>query len=230
MPYKNIFFDLDRTLWDFETNSHETLTELIAKYKLKEKGIDSDEEFIRNYYLINDRMWEEYSKGLIDKTELRYGRFQKALQHYNIDEIHTAKSLADDYIAYSPLKTNLFPHTAEVLQYLSDKYTLHIITNGFEEVQYIKLKNCNIQHHFNQIITSERAGYKKPDKEIFEYSLNAANATTHNSLMIGDSLDADILGARNAGIHQVFFNPKEQQHTENITHEIRELKDLMSLL
>ena len=81
MPYENIFFDLDRTLWDFETNSHETLLELIEKYKLKEKGIDSDEEFIRNYYLINDRMWEEYSRGVIDKNELRYGRFQKALQH-----------------------------------------------------------------------------------------------------------------------------------------------------
>ncbi len=228
--YGHIFFDLDSTLWDFETNSHETLTQLIDKYKLCEKGVDSIEGFIARYLVINERMWEEYGKGLIDKKALRYERFHETLLQYEINDRSLTENFGDDYITISPYKTNMFPHCIEVLGYLKEKYVLHIITNGFEEVQFVKIKNCRIDHYFDQIITSERSGFKKPDIRIFKFSLNAATADASKSLMIGDSLDADIIGARNAGIDQVYFNPNGAPHEEKITCEIKSLKELISLL
>ncbi len=230
MPYEHIFFDLDRTLWDFETNSHETLSELAHKYKLSEKGVASIDEFIAEYIGINERMWDEYRKGLIDKTALRYNRFYETLNNYKITDRNLSENIANDYLSVSPLKTNLFPHTIEVLQYLHQKYTLHIITNGFEEVQHIKIKNCGIEHYFDEIITSERAGFKKPDVRIFQYSLNVAKAHPANSLVIGDNLEADIVGARSAGLHQVYFNPCGEKHEEDITYEIKSLRELLNFL
>jgi putative hydrolase of the HAD superfamily len=230
VAYKHVFFDLDQTLWDFETNSYQTLSELAIKYKLSEKGINSIDDFIADYICINERMWDEYGKGTIDKITLRYDRFHQALNKYEIKDMELSKNLANDYIAISPLKTSLFPHAVEVLQYLNEKYVLHIITNGFEEVQHIKIKNCEIDSYFNQIITSERAGFKKPDIRMFQYSLDVADAQSGNSIMIGDNLEADIVGARNAGIHQVYFNPKGNKHEEKITYEIKSLKELIRFL
>ncbi len=230
MPYEHIFFDLDRTLWDFESNSHQTLVELFDKYKLKEKGIASVDEFILLYYKINDQLWDEYRKETIDKTTLRYQRFHKAFLRYEINDEDLTKKFGDDYVYLSPLKTGLFPNTLEVLDYLKSKYRLHIITNGFEEVQHIKLKNSGIEHYFSEIITSERAGYKKPDKRIFDYSLSLTNASVSSSIMIGDSIEADIVGARNCGIHQVFFNTCNAKHNENVTYEISHLKQLFNFL
>ena len=228
--YQHIFFDLDRTLWDFETNSHETLIELIDKYKLVEKGISSPITFINEYYTINDLLWEEYRQGKIDKEHLRFERFKRALDKYEIVDRKLIEDFGNDYVYLSPLKTNLLPHTEEILDYLKSKYVLHIITNGFEEVQHIKLKNSGIDHYFSEIITSERAGYKKPDKRIFDFSVSLADTQVEKSIMIGDSLDADILGAKNAGMHQIFFNPNEEDHSEEITHEISSLKELRDLL
>ncbi|MES2591065.1 MAG: YjjG family noncanonical pyrimidine nucleotidase [Bacteroidota bacterium] len=230
MLYEHIFFDLDRTLWDFDTNSRETLLELSDKYKLKSKGVVSIDDFITDYYHINERMWLEYGNGLIDKNTLRYDRFYQALVKYSITDRSLAENFGNDYISLSPLKTNLFPHAIEVLDYLNKKYKLHIITNGVEEVQHIKIKNCGIQGYFGEIITSERSGFKKPDTRIFQYSIDSVKTTTTSSLMIGDSLEADIIGARSAGLHQVYFNPAEQKHEENITYEIKNLKELMGFL
>lgn len=230
MQYEHIFFDLDCTLWDLDTNSHETITELFSKHNLNEKGIDSVQTFLNEYLVINNRMWDEYRKGIIDKNHLRYERFHEAFLKFDINDRTLSNSFGDDYVAKAPTKTNLFPHTIEVLEYLHKKYSLHIITNGFEEVQYIKMRNSNIEKYFQNTITSEKAGYLKPDKRIFEYSLKLTNATVDNSLMIGDNMEADIIGARNAGIHQLFFNPKEEKHEEEITYEINSLKELFNLL
>lgn len=230
MLYEHIFFDLDRTLWDFDTNSRETLLELADKYKLGSKGVVSIDDFITDYYHINERMWLEYGNGLIDKNTLRYDRFYQALVKYSITDRSLAENFGNDYISLSPLKTNLFPNAIEVLEYLNKKYKLHIITNGFEEVQHIKIKNCGIQGYFGEIITSERSGFKKPDIGIFQYSIDSVKTNSTSSLMIGDSLEADIIGARSAGIHQVYFNPSEQKHQENITYEIQNLKELMNFL
>lgn len=228
--YEHIFFDLDQTIWDFETNSRETLLELSVKYDFAGKGISSVEHFLKEYFPINERMWDEYRKGLVDKHTLRYGRFEEALKKFHIDDKQLAGNVANDYTSMAPLKTNMFPHALEVLDYLKRKYSLHIITNGFEEVQHIKIKNCRIAEYFDQVITSERAGFKKPDKRIFEYSMNLTNSLPANSLMVGDNMEADIIGAREAGIHQVYFNPSGLKHSENITYEIKNLKELMSFL
>ncbi len=230
MSYKNIFFDLDQTIWDFETNSRETLSELSVKYDFAAKGISSVDHFLTEYFPINEKMWEDYRKGLVDKHTLRYGRFEEALKKFHIDDKQLAADVANDYTSMAPLKTNMFPHALEVLSYLKQKYSLHIITNGFEEVQHIKIKNCRIDHYFDRVITSELAGFKKPDVRIYEYSMNVTNSTAATSLMIGDNMEADIIGAREAGIHQVYFNPSGQQHAEKITYEIKNLKELMAFL
>ncbi len=230
MRYETIFFDLDHTLWDFETNSRETLIELSEKYSFKEKGIDSIDLFIQKYFGINERMWDEYSKGIITKEELRYNRFHETLRSYEIDDFGLAMNIGSDYSSIAPYKPNMLPHTIEVLEYLSKKYPLYIITNGFEEVQHIKLKCCKIDHYFSDVITSERSGYKKPDTRMFDYSVDLVKAKNETSVMIGDSLSADILGARNAGLSQVYFNPKGSAHSENINHEIRSLNELLNFL
>lgn len=228
--YKTIFFDLDHTLWDFETNSTEALVEIADKYDFKAIGIPSIELFLQTYFHINEKMWEDYRKGLIDMPTLRYGRFQKALSHFNIFDKALSQSIANDYISTAPYKTNLFPHTKEVLTYLSGKYPIHIITNGFQDVQLVKIKNCGIEHFFTHVITSEKTGFKKPDIRVFEHALITADTTAAESIMIGDCLDADIGGARNAGIDQVYFNPKGYKHAEKMTHEINSLKELITIL
>ncbi len=230
MPYEHIFFDLDHTLWDFETNSKEAFLELFDKYNLLEKGISSMDEFLTEYFLINEKLWEDYRKGLIVKEQLRYDRFSQAFHKFGISDKAFTTSFSDDYVNSAPYKTNLFPHAIEVLDYLKGKYALHIITNGFEEVQYLKMKTSNIEKYFTSIITSERSGYKKPDIRMFEFSLEEAKANPAKSIMIGDSLEADIIGARDAGIPQVYFNPKSLVHSEKVTHEIKSLNELKQLL
>jgi len=230
MQYETIFFDLDHTLWDFEKNSHEALTELVYKHKLIEKGVSSLDSFISEYFAINELLWEEYRKGAISKESLRYERFFRTLKKYEIEDLHLAKRFGEDYVSISPYKTHLFPHSVDILNYLNEKYSLHIITNGFEEVQHLKLKNCKLDHYFTEVITSERSGYKKPDERMFHFSLEATGATPQKSLMIGDSLEADIVGAQNVGIDQVYFNPTENSHSTILTYEIKSLAELKNIL
>jgi putative hydrolase of the HAD superfamily len=228
--YQHIFFDLDHTLWDFKANATETLLELAEHHKLKEKGIDSVHSFIEDYITINDILWEDYRKGFILKDHLRLERFRQALEKYDITDADLCDKLSNDYVKLCPLKTNLFPNAISTLNYLKEKYELHIITNGFEEVQHIKLRECKLTDYFSEIITSERAGYKKPDERIFQYAISTTKALKSTSIMIGDSLEADIIGARDAGIDQVYFNPDEHTHEEDITHEIKNLHELTELL
>ena len=230
MEYETIFFDLDHTLWDFNANSREALTEISLKYQFTDKGIPSLQHFLDEYFAINERMWEEYRKNVISKEVLRYDRFYEALKKFDIDDRELARAIGNDYTGSAPYKTNLFPHTFEVLDYLKGKYTLHIITNGFEETQHLKLKNSKIDHYFSDVITSERSGYKKPDERMFHFSLNTTNAKAESSLMIGDSLEADVLGAKNVGMRQVYFNPEQKEHSEELTHEVKNLKELFEIL
>jgi len=230
MPYDTIFFDLDHTLWDFNTNSNEALSEITSKYQLIDKGVTSFDHFMTEYFAINETLWEAYRKNTISKETLRYDRFHQALKKFDIDDFELATAIGNDYVNSAPYKTNLFPDAIEVLEYLNGKYTLHIITNGFEEVQHLKLKNSKIDHYFKDIITSERSGFKKPDERMFHFSLKETNTNPATSIMIGDSLEADILGAKNVGINQVYFNPDEHKHSEEITHEIKGLKELIGIL
>lgn len=225
-PYKHIFFDLDRTLWDMESNSRQTLMELLHKYDLQGRGVADLETFIERYNVINHQLWSDYSANKLDKESLRYGRFRKSFALYGIHDEDLAIDFGNDYVAQGPLKSNLIPHTIEVLEHLEPNYELHIITNGFEEAQHVKIERSGLKKYFKEIITSERAGWKKPDTRIFDFSLKAAGATPQNSIMIGDSLEADVVGAREAGWAHIYFNPNQEPHQEDVMHEIQSLKEL----
>ena len=226
---KNIFFDLDRTLWDFEKNSYLVLEEIFLEYNLKEKICVQKEVFINEYKKINETLWNQYRVGKIKKEYLRNSRFKQTLELFNYYDERLSIEISDYYVKECPKKKNLFPNTTKILDYLKNKYNLHIITNGFEEVQIIKLKSSGLSDYFNQIITSEKIGVKKPDPKIFSFALTSAKANKENSIMIGDDLKVDILGAENFGIRAVYFNPNMNIHNEKISFEIKNLDELISL-
>jgi putative hydrolase of the HAD superfamily len=229
--YKHLFFDLDRTLWDFEKNSHEVLLELYLKYDLLAKGIVDSKVFIERYKHHNEKLWDLYRQNKIEKDKLRDERFKITLDEFGINSPELAANLGVDYLAHCPNKTNLFPYVHSTLNYLKDRYALHIITNGFQEVQYQKLENSNLIDYFEQIITSEQVGFKKPSQQIFKFSMLKAFAKPSDSLMIGDDLHADILGAKDIGMSQVFFNPLKREHSNfEITYEINCLSELEEIL
>ena len=205
--YKHIFFDLDRTLWDFDKSSQEAFAEIYDLYDLKGLGIESVELLHDVYSVHNERLWDMYRKGEVTKEVLRGKRFHLALKDLGVDNAELAEKIGLDYIRLSPLKVNLFPQAINILEYLFPKYKLHIITNGFQEVQEIKIAASDLGKYFETIVTSEEAGMKKPHKGIFEYSLKKAGASADESLMVGDDPDVDILGARDVGMDQVLFDP-----------------------
>ena len=227
---KHIFFDLDRTLWDFEKNSHTTLLQLISHFNLIEKGIDNPDNFIKKYKIHNAKLWDFYREDKINKEELRSKRFLMALAEYGIDDKDFAEQFGLAYIKQSPLQTNLFPFSHEVLSYLQNKYILHIITNGFEEVQHIKLAASDLKQYFDVVVTSEKAGVKKPNSKIFEFALEQANAKAEQSIMIGDDLVVDVLGAEKVGMQGIHFNPNKEKQKKEVVHEIFCLSELMTLL
>lgn len=229
MRYKNIFFDLDRTLWDFEANSNEALLDLCINFKFKEKGIDFD-EFIKKYKLHNAKLWDLYQVDKISQQDLRRERFQRALSDFGVNDFNLSKSIGEEYIEICPRKTKLFPYTFELLDYLKSKYSLHIITNGFDKVQHIKLEQSKLMPYFDKIITSEKSGCKKPNPEIFRYALEITRSSKNESLYIGDDLNVDILACQRFGIDGVFFNPNNQKHAESVSYEVNCLSQIMDLL
>ena len=174
--YKHIFFDLDRTLWHFDENSRKVLNDIYTNYKLV-KFISSANQFIKTYQIINEDLWSLYRDDKVTKDELRWKRFYDTLSHFKTDDRELANDIGDYYITHSPRQTLLFPHTIEVLNYLFDKYKLHIITNGFEEVQYIKLTQSGLLKYFDVIILSEKVGVKKPHPYIFKKAFSQAGAS-----------------------------------------------------
>ena len=230
MKYSHLFFDLDRTLWDFEKNAKEALIEMYNHFELVNLGISSPDIFIEKYKIHNEHLWSLYRVGKIDKDSLRSYRFQLSLNDFKIDNHKLAADLGDMYVNSAPYKTHLFPFTHQVLKYLKTKYQLHIITNGFEEVQHVKLKQSKLDVYFDKVITSEQIGVKKPDSKIFNYALSSANAKLSESLMIGDDFPIDILGAKNIGMDQIYFNPYDNKIDGKPTFEISCLSELLRLL
>lgn len=227
---KDVFFDLDRTLWDFEKSAKQTFQELFTTHKLFELGVPSVGDFHKAYTIHNDILWDKYRKGEIEKAVLRDLRFSLTLADFGIDDTSIGEKLGADYVRISPLKVNLFPYTMEILNYLNPKYNLHIITNGFSEVQDIKLQSSNIDKFFNEVITSEAAGYKKPDSRIFDFAFKKANTLPQNSIMIGDDYDVDIVGASDVGMEQIFFDPYSISKKGISTHHIKNLKEIERIL
>lgn len=226
---RHIFFDLDRTLWDFDKNSSETIRELYDELGLESKGVHDVQAFINTYIKINDYCWELYRQNKITQKELRPMRFMLTFEQFQLNDSHLAHLMGEEYIARSPMKKALLPNTKETLELLSDKYTLHIITNGFEDVQYKKLENTEIIHFFETVTTSEKAGHKKPDRRIFEYALAVSNASSYNSLMVGDDLAADVNGAEAVGMKAVHFIPDhpDERIPQNSISALKELPLLL---
>lgn len=226
-----LFFDLDHTLWDFESNSVETLRELHHHTDLAAKGINDFEDFNQVYHAINDRLWDSFRKGELSRADLRWKRMWQTLLHYQIYDVALAKEMSERYLEILPTKNNVFPYSLDVLQYCRDKhYELHLITNGFELTQIQKLRHAGLDTYFDKMITSEKALSMKPHPGIFEYAFAQTGAQKHNSLMIGDALYVDILGARQVGMAQVYFNPKKIPHNEKPTYEISCLSELKNIL
>jgi putative hydrolase of the HAD superfamily len=228
---KYIFFDLDHTLWDFAKNSKEAISELYERHKLATRGIPSFKRFYETYVTVNDRYWTLYRVGKMSKKTLRKIRFQSVLQQFGITDEAFGIQFGEEYLELSPYKTALFPYTHELLKYLTDKgYEMHIITNGFEEVQHIKVKEAKLAPYFKELITSESVQARKPNPLIFEHAFEITGARAEESIMIGDSLEADIVGAKNMGMAQIFFNPLEKDHKEEVDYEVKTLKEIESIL
>jgi YjjG family noncanonical pyrimidine nucleotidase len=218
----HIFFDLDHTLWDFDKNS-----EFAFERIFNENKIDIDlKDFLHYYIPTNVKYWEMYRKDEITQSELRYGRLKETfdLINYKTDQA-TIDFFSHQYIEYLPKFTELFEGALETLNYLSSKYHLHIITNGFQDVQDKKMSNSNIKHYFKTITNSEIAGVKKPNPIIFEHALKKASATKEESIMIGDCLEADVAGAINFGMKALFFNSEKV----NVDQEIKQINSLIEL-
>lgn len=228
--YTHIFFDLDRTLWDFDRNSRETLSELVQEYRLSELGVPGADTFIANYEEQNDLLWAAYRRGEITKEVLRVRRFEAVLAQFGIWDKELAEELGMQYIERSPRKVALLPDTLDLLTSLKDRYELHIITNGFEEVQHVKLEQSKLAPFFNEIITSERAGVKKPDPGIFELALQETGASAAESLMVGDDVHADMVGAKKAGLDQAWFNPRNKGTRHKLTYIYQHHAELMDWL
>lgn len=220
---KDVFFDLDHTLWDFDKNSM-----LAFKRVFKKFNIDIEfENFIAIYEPINLEYWKKYREEQVTKETLRRGRLIDSFEKFNIEySVQTIDDMADSYIEELPFDNHLFDGTLAILDYLAVRYQLHIITNGFEEVQYKKLKNSGIFHYFSTITTSEEVGLKKPNPLVFNKALEKANAIPNQSVMIGDSFEADILGAKNIGMETIFYNYRNENVPSeyNIINALSEIK------
>ncbi len=229
--YKYVFIDLDDTIWDFHANARLSLNDMFIDRHLDRYFVDFD-EFFSIYARRNIELWEAYGKGEITKEFLMAERFRYPLAKMGVDDLQLAEEIGIQYLDILPTKTALMPYAIETLDYLHQKYPLTIISNGFTEVQYKKLRSTNIEHYFSHIVLSESAQALKPDKQIFDYALKLNNALSSEAIMIGDSYEADIKGAQNAMIDQVYFplHPIDMQHRPNCTYMINSLKEIKSIL
>ena len=227
---KDVFFDLDRTLWDFDKNSESALRIIYDELKLDNYSA-SFEQFLKVYRDVNARFWKDYGDGKIDKLQLRNGRFTDTLKEFKITDEGMGKIMGDRYLQISPYQTHLFPSTKEVLTELKNgNYRLHIITNGFKEVQFIKLENSGILQFFDDVLCSEEIGQTKPHPLVFQGALNRTKAKADQSIMIGDDFKADVIGAENAGIRGVLFDP-EKKYKENFNIErVEHLQEIPPLI
>ena len=234
MKYKHLFFDLDHTLWDFEANARVTLLELYNTLQLEQRGINDFDLFHKNYLAHNEKLWERYRNGFIKQEELRVKRMRLALLDFKIADETLAKNMSDQFLDLLPTRTILFPYATEILEYLTNKnYALHLITNGFEKTQHRKLQSSELEKYFTEVITSEASNSLKPHKEIFDYAFQKTGALHKESIMIGDTIEVDILGAMNAGIDQIHVNHLTKDpvsiNDKQPTYTVYSLKELETI-
>jgi len=202
---KHIFFDLDHTLWDYDRSAKETLLEIYNQFEISKTG-SSEKKFLKTFYEVNSQLCKQYNSGEIDREYIKKERFRGIFQIVGKD-VSFSGDASDFFIVTCSSKPYLMPDALTALHYLDEKYKLHIITNGFLDSQERKLKSAGIAKFFKVMVTSECVAYRKPSPEIFHYSLEKAQATADNSIMIGDNPTTDIAGARDSGIKSVFYDP-----------------------
>ena len=231
MPvYKHLFFDLDHTLWDFDTNAKSSLAEIFTEFSLYETVTPDFEDFYQKYIYHNEILWDRYQKGFISADELKWKRMWRTLLDFKIGDEVLAKNLSIKFLEILPTKKEVFPYTMEILEYLTQKkYVIHLITNGFEKTQWSKIRNSGLDKFITHVITSEGSNSLKPKKEIFDFAMNLAGAHLRESIMIGDNLDADIQGAMNAGMDTVFVNHINAVTALKPTHTITHLQQLEAI-
>lgn len=245
MPeYQGVLFDLDHTLWDYHRNSRETLSDMYRDFGLAAKLNAPFDDFHDVFQDINATLWNQYDRGLIPRERIRKERFNTILGHFGVIDQSLSLGLSDAYVQDGPKKGHLIDGALDILDYLHPKYPMFIVTNGFEEVQFTKVKSAGLEKYFREIVISDRVGHKKPAREIFDY-VSASHGIPHSGLiMIGDNMLTDIAGAVNAGIDSVLFNPApvlKLDHlrsasvppgTEGVrsTHEIGTLAELRRIL
>jgi putative hydrolase of the HAD superfamily len=227
LRYKHLFFDLDHTIWDFETNSKEAMLDVYNINQLSEKGVPDFDAFFEKYSYHNHRLWDKYSKGQLKQEELRWKRMWLSLLDFKIADEVLSRKMGASFLEILPDKNKLFPYTTEILTYLKNKgYQMHLITNGFEKVQFNKIEKSNISSYFIEVITSEGSNSLKPNKAIFEHALEKAGASINKSIMIGDNIEADIKGAMNIGMDTIFVNHINATTNIQPTYTVYHLKEL----
>jgi len=225
--YKYFLFDLDRTIWDFDANAEHNICGLLERYQLP---INDKLDFIHSYEQINNRLWADYEKGLISKDKFRGERFYQTLLKYGIDDRELAVKMGEDYLNDMPNQKILMPYAMEVLSTLKARgVRMALITNGFKEVQYRKLKNSGIDHFFEAILISEEQGVQKPSPIIFKRALKAIDGIKSESIMVGDDFVNDIEGAMIFGIDQFFYNYRSVPCDGGPTYNSRDLRELLAI-
>lgn len=219
---KALFFDWDHTLWDHDLNAKEVLLDLAVEYELAIEPLS----YWATFEKINNGLWDQYAAGEISQAELRETRFVRFFQELRVEG--PAEEFGDKYLERAPRKTNLMPGAFEVIQDLADHFPLYILTNGFDDIQYVKIEGAGMRSFFQEIITSQQVGTKKPNPLFYEYALERAGIQPGEALMIGDHVEADVRGALNAGIPAIHYNPFSVE--TDLPHEIQHLDELRSLL
>ncbi len=228
MKYKTIFFDLDETIWDYRSNAEDTLVELFQLHQLK--TYFSLTEFIQQFFIVNKELWDLFDLKKIDKSIIRDRRFPMVLERLQLENVSLGLTMQQEFMEMCPRKKKIFPKAVEVIQQLHTHFNLHIITNGFEDIQMLKMKSAGVDMYFDHLITSELAGAQKPDKKIFEFALQKAKSVPSECFMIGDNLLADVQGAKNAGMEAILFNPNQDMHNEKIEYEVQQLSEIIPIL
>ncbi|HOE38049.1 MAG TPA: YjjG family noncanonical pyrimidine nucleotidase [Bacteroidales bacterium] len=228
MDIKSVLIDLDKTLWDFDTNSNETIEELFYKFKADKYCSFSD--YIKKYREINNQLWEDYRNAKLEKDILIWSRYYLSLKHFGLDNKELAQEMGQQYLKLSPTKTKLIPNSIEILEYLQKKYKIYLVTNGFIEVQYTKVRNCKIEKYFDRIFTSEEVGYNKPHQLFFDFVLKNTYSTPENSIMIGDDINVDIIGAAEKGIKTIWCNFNNETSDFKPDFEVKNLLEIKNIL
>ena len=228
--YKHLFFDLDHTLWDFDRNSAESIAEIYTTHRLADRGVRSAAAFSEAFIRINRKLWADYDRNLIAQEYIREQRFPLVFHALGVTDVAGCAELNTDYLRLLPSKAHLTESAREILDYLHGRYRMHIITNGFAEIQAVKMASADIARYFDHVVTTQSANAKKPDPRIFEYALDVSGADVHESLMLGDNYEADILGANAVGLDTVFYNPGHERVLSPATYTIQHWRELKTIL